>query len=104
LLRGRGHDTAYVAESSPGISDREVIDRCIAENRVLVTDDKDFGDHVVRGDRAVPGVLLIRIDPADQAGRRSRIGDLLDRHGWRIVGQHVVVDRNKARFRRIADR
>jgi Domain of unknown function (DUF5615) len=47
-LRARGHDVAWVRTDSPGTSDEEVIHRAVAETRVLVTFDKDFGELTFR--------------------------------------------------------
>ena len=43
-LRSEGHDVAYIPETSAGIRDDEVLARANAEDRVLLTEDKDFGD------------------------------------------------------------
>lgn len=43
-LRRESHDVAYVPETSAGISDDEVLARTNAEGRVLLTEDKAFGD------------------------------------------------------------
>ena len=47
-LRARGHDVAWVRTDIPGASDQDVIHRAVAENRVLVTFDKDFGELAFR--------------------------------------------------------
>jgi uncharacterized protein (DUF433 family) len=43
-LRSEGHDVAYVPEISAGIRNDEVLARANEEGRVLLTEDKDFGD------------------------------------------------------------
>jgi predicted nuclease of predicted toxin-antitoxin system len=43
-LRTAGHDVAWVRADAPGSTDRQVLDRAIAEERVLLTLDKDFGE------------------------------------------------------------
>jgi predicted nuclease of predicted toxin-antitoxin system len=56
------HDVLYVAEAAAGLSDADVIALALQEKRLLLTEDKDFGDPVFRRERAVPGVVLMRID------------------------------------------
>lgn len=63
-LRADGHDVAYMAEIMPAASDLEVVTRARAEGRVLLTEDKDFGDLIFRRRELIPGVVLLRIDPA----------------------------------------
>ena len=61
-LRGRGHDVAWIRSDAPGSSDVEVIVRAQAENRVLVTFDKDFGELAFRSKLSVSsGIILFRI-------------------------------------------
>jgi len=56
-----GHDLAWIHELSPGADDDAVLAFSLAENRVLVTFDKDFGEMVFRqGKTATCGVILLR--------------------------------------------
>jgi predicted nuclease of predicted toxin-antitoxin system len=48
-------------EAAAGLSDADVITLALRERRLLLTEDKDFGDLVFRRERSVPGVVLIRI-------------------------------------------
>jgi predicted nuclease of predicted toxin-antitoxin system len=43
-LREEGHDVVWIRTDAPGSSDEQVLARAQAENRVLVTFDKDFGE------------------------------------------------------------
>jgi predicted nuclease of predicted toxin-antitoxin system len=43
-LRGRGHDVVAVKESMRGASDRAILERAHADERLVVTCDKDFGE------------------------------------------------------------
>jgi predicted nuclease of predicted toxin-antitoxin system len=63
-LRSTGHDVDYMAEVAPAANDRDVMLRAQAEGRVLLTEDKDFGDLVFRQSQSIPGLVLLRIDPA----------------------------------------
>ncbi len=47
-LREAGHDVFSVYEEARGIDDDTVIARAVAENRIIVTNDKDFGEKVYR--------------------------------------------------------
>ena len=65
-LRAAGHDVFYAAELAPGSTDVELIQRAQTENRLLLTEDKDFGELVFRAGMLVPGVVLLRLDrPAE---------------------------------------
>lgn len=61
-LRQNGHDVAWIRLESPGISDPEVLSRAQAENRILLTFDKDFGELAFRSNLpASVGIILFRI-------------------------------------------
>lgn len=45
-LREAGHDVAAVRDSSRGAADEVVINLAVRENRILLTEDKDFGQLV----------------------------------------------------------
>ena len=45
-LREAGHDVLAIAEMAPGASDDRVLECALEENRVLITEDRDFGELV----------------------------------------------------------
>lgn len=47
-FQARGHDTFSVYEQARGMSDEDIIEKAYTENRILVTNDKDFGEKVYR--------------------------------------------------------
>ncbi len=63
-FRNAGHDVVYLAESSAGVTDTEVIALAETGNRLLLTEDKDFGELVFHGRMAVPGLVLLIDQPA----------------------------------------
>ena len=59
--RQAGFDMAWVQEVSPGADDEAVLSMSLAEGRVLVTFDKDFGEMAFRqGKNSTCGVILLR--------------------------------------------
>jgi len=44
LLRSEGHDVAYVSELNAGASDKEVLGKSLAEERILITEDRILGN------------------------------------------------------------
>ncbi len=59
--RQSGYDLAWIVELSPGADDDAVLATALAEGRVLVTFDKDFGEMAFRqGKPATCGVILLR--------------------------------------------
>lgn len=98
-LRSAGHDVRYLPEEKRGLTDDEVLAMAEAEDRVLVTEDKDFGELAIRWNLSVPGVVLIRIDPARRDAKWSRLAAALDRFGDSMVGRYTVVHIDRFRSR-----
>lgn len=67
-LRARGHDVAWIRTEAPGSSDPQVLARADAEQRILITFDKDFGELAFRAGLPVnSGVVLFRIATTSSA-------------------------------------
>lgn len=90
---------AFVVESMQGASDSDVLRRAQEEGRILLTEDKDFGELVYRLHRRVPGIILLRFDSKQRALKRSRLLALLRRESERLQQAFAVLDADKARIR-----
>ncbi|MEM8557302.1 MAG: DUF5615 family PIN-like protein [Bacteroidota bacterium] len=98
-LRASGHDVLFVPEVMAGASDPEVLARAYAEDRVLLTEDKDFGELVVRLGLDTHGVVLLRFAEADAHLKAKRLLGLLEEYAARLRGRFVVVTADRFRFR-----
>ncbi len=98
-LRQAGHDVLWIRESAPGSSDAVVLSHAQAEQRILITFDKDFGDLVFRqGLGASHGVILFRIPQPSAGILAGRIAAILgSRSDWH--GQYSVVEDRSIRMR-----
>lgn len=100
-LRANGFDVVAIAEISPSISDVKVAELALAQNRILITDDKDFGDIVVRRNLHVPGVILLRTSSDDGGLQARRIFAILSVAPDRILGHITIVEDTRYRHRPI---
>lgn len=98
-LRLDGHDITYVLESAAGSDDATVLASAANDFRVLLTEDKDFGELVVRLKLPAHGVVLIRMDPSDSDRKVERLRELLAKHSERLAGSFVVVEDHRFRIR-----
>jgi predicted nuclease of predicted toxin-antitoxin system len=57
-LRSLGHDVFSVYDEARGVSDDAVLARSLEESRILVTNDKDFGDKIYRDQHSHVGIVL----------------------------------------------
>ncbi len=98
-LRASGHDVRYVAEEQPGLTDEEVLRTAFDERRVLLTEDKDFGDLVVRFERPTIGIVLIRLGAGKSHRKWKRVLGVLSAHESRLLDHYVVIHEDRVRFR-----
>src|SRR3954453_1659012 len=95
------HDVARVGSDYPrGLPDREVLSTAQAEGRVLITNDRDFGELVFRLRQPHQGIILLRLgDYASLAIKIQRLDDVLARYGDRL-DHFIVVTLRSIRARR----
>jgi predicted nuclease of predicted toxin-antitoxin system len=103
-LRARGHDVAWVREDAPGTPDEAVLDRAQAEQRVLLTFDKDFGELAFRrGLPAACGVILLRIATPSPDHMAATLAKALDvRADWE--GHFSVIEDDRIRMTPLPDK
>src|SRR3990172_10868229 len=99
-LRAAGHDVAAVAEISPRADDEIVIDRAVREQRILVTEDKDFGQLVYADKRSSAGVLFVRFPANARRSLARTVVELVRRKGEKMAGDFVVVQPGRTRVGR----
>jgi len=99
LLSESGHDVVYMPDVAPRAADPEVMHRADRENRLLLTEDKDFGDLVFRQARRVPGLVLVRIDPSRRLRKGPRLLAAIDRFGDSLFGRYTVIEDTRFRSR-----
>ncbi len=94
-LRTRGHDVLWILTESPNISDSEVLVRAQAEQRTVITFDKDFGELAFRlGLSAQNGILLCRLSglPPKQL-TDTLVRAIESRADWRGLFAVILNDR-----------
>lgn len=97
-LRGAGHDVLSIYDDARGLDDEAVLARAVAEDRIVITNDKDFGDKVFRLGRPHRGVILLRLDDERAANKKAAIERLLAAHSEQLPGRFVVVTERAIRI------
>jgi predicted nuclease of predicted toxin-antitoxin system len=100
-LRERGHDVFSVYDQAPGMSDDEVIQRAYTENRILITNDKDFGEKVYRQQSPHRGIVLLRLSNERAAMKVETVRRLLENYPDLLPNNFIVVTENSVRLARM---
>ena len=101
-LRGEGHDVLAVSEFQQRSVDGELLELALREDRILLTEDKDFGWLVYAARMDSLGVILIRFPASARGSLGSALLKLVDEGGSRLAGSFVVLGPGGARIGRRA--
>ena len=98
LLNDLGHEVLSILEVDPRAEDDALLALALREDRVLVTEDKDFGELVFV--RRLPHPCIIRFVDMPVEEKVTAMRELLERHADAMqVGGLIVVTRGRVRIR-----
>lgn len=100
-LREQNHDVLSVFDDARGLDDQQIIELAFNENRIIITNDKDFGDLIFREFHSHCGVILLRLDNERFVNKIEVIRRLLDNFAEKLPNQFIVVSESQVRFARI---
>jgi len=104
-LRSAGHDVVAIVEQDRGAADQQVFARARREQRILLTEDKDFGQLAVAAEMGPAGGLILIRCPEEARGQLAQSISLLVEHeGERLHGSIVVWTPRRVRLRQISER
>jgi predicted nuclease of predicted toxin-antitoxin system len=100
FLRALGHDVTAIAHKYPAsLPDSDVLALADAERRILITNDRDFGELIFRLNRPHAGVIYFRLGLASTAEEKiARLEQVLTRDAEQL-GSFLVVTPSGIRVR-----
>jgi predicted nuclease of predicted toxin-antitoxin system len=100
-LEAGGHDVLWIKAVDPGAADTDVLARAVADGRILLTFDKDFGELAASSVPAPAcGIVLLRIPVPKSEGAGQRLARLIQaRSDW--VRHFSVIEPGRIRMRRL---
>ena len=99
-LRTSGHDVLAVSEVKPAAPDREVIELGFSTGRILLTEDKDFGQLYFVARANSSGVIFFRFAASARMALADSAVRLIKQLGDRLEGKFVVVQPGRVRLSR----
>jgi predicted nuclease of predicted toxin-antitoxin system len=98
-LRDAGHDVTAIAETKSGAPDKDVLDAANAEDRVLITEDRDFGEMVIRQRLGVRGMILLELDRLSSMAEADTVVAAVFMHADKVSGNLLVIEPGRIRVR-----
>ncbi|HQR41090.1 MAG TPA: DUF5615 family PIN-like protein [Gemmatales bacterium] len=100
-LRTSGHDVISASEMQCGEADERWLQLANADQRLIVTADKDFGELIYREGLSSYGVILLRMDDAPVRDWIVRLQE-----AWSIVeanpnNKFIVISTKRVRVRKL---
>ena len=99
-LREKKHEVFSVYAQARGMSDDDIIRKAFAENWILITNDKGFGEKVFRERRRHRGVIFLRLGDERPLSKIETMRQLLEGYADKLADHFVVVSETQVRFAR----
>ena len=100
FLLDKGFDVKFVTEIMPQASDKDVLQFAEKEDRVLITNDKDFGELIFRLGRPSSGIVFLRLKKDSPQNRQKYVDNIIGHYGSQLRNNFIVVTDNQVRVRK----
>ena len=98
-MRSDGYDVHAVSELSPSIADDILLAAAVADRRLLITADKDFGFLVHHSMKAHCGIVLLRLAGLKSNDRAELVSKILVERGTEMLDAFTVISVRGLRIR-----
>ena len=101
FLRNRGFDVASISEDCPSLEDTKILAMAFKENRIVVTNDKDFGNLIFKQKLKSAGIVLLRLHDQSSKAKIKALDFLINTYFSRLFGNFVVISISGIRIRKL---
>ncbi len=98
FLAGNGYDIKWIPDYDCKIFDEELIELANREKRILITNDKDFGELIFLQKRLSTGVILFRVKGQVTRHKIDLMKKLVAEYSDKLGNHFVVASKAKIRF------
>ena len=104
FLRALGYDVLWIPDYNCRLMDDELLKLSNEENRILITNDTDFGELVFLQKKITTGIILIRIKGQEINKKLEVLKKLFEYHKDKISNNFIVISDKKIRIRSLEGR
>jgi predicted nuclease of predicted toxin-antitoxin system len=98
FLRTEGYDVKWIPDFNRRMPDESLLKLANKERRILVTNDKDFGELTFLQRKCSAGVILIRVKGRKTSDKVKLMEKVLKGHRDKLANHFVVASKTKFRF------
>lgn len=98
FLRSLNFNVKTISETQPSVEDKDVLTLANEENRILITNDKDFGYLVFKEKLPHKGIILLRLEDESSQTKISHLKRLLTTYKNKLENNFIVVTKTKVRI------
>ena len=101
FLKDQGYDATSVAKDYSSFEDLEILSIANKEKRVIITNDKDFGELIFRYRKSSRGVILLRLKIDFPDYRIKVVLMLIKKLGIGLNKKFVVASEDRIRIKKL---
>ena len=102
-LSKQGYDIKWVPDIDCEMADKDLLQLANEENRIFITNDKDFGDLIFLQKRLSVGTILFRVKGQKSEEKIKLMRKLLMGYRDKILNHYVVITKLKIRIIPLGD-
>ena len=95
-LVSEGYDVLSVSPDRKGILDNEILEIAISEERIVITNDKDFGELIFKEKLPHRGVVFLRLSNETALNKIFILKNLIQNHIQIIEKEYFIVVTEKS--------
>ena len=98
FIRGAGHDVLWLPDYDCQLDDESLLRLAFSETRIVVTNDKDFGELTFLQRKPSAGIILFRINDQNVRVKITILKNMLLKYPDKFNNHFVVIARKRIRF------
>jgi predicted nuclease of predicted toxin-antitoxin system len=88
-----------LGETRPGAPDTDVLEAAQVEGCILITEDRDFSELIIRQRLSVRGMILLELDRLSNVAEADAVAEVISAHADKLFGNLVVIEPARIRVR-----
>lgn len=98
-LREKKINILAIRDLMKGGTDAEILEYALNDNRVIITNDKDFGELTFRLQKPNMGIILLRLPNLHSEEKTNLLMTAIEKLGEDIANKFIVIEENAIRIR-----